>query len=442
MDASLWTMLLATVLLLLVQVQRGAIARPTSTPLDLLVVVLDDVSSYDLALWGGAVPTPNLEALAAVGVKFDRCYGMPTCSPARRSLMTGRWWCAESGNPCPGEPPGPLTPDASEAFLPEALEGYDSGVAGKWHVGGDLLGLANELAPMRHGFHYWAAGSPSNSDECGGTGYRDWLRIEANVDWGWSETISGVYEPLAVQRAFVQGWPLSVVPRLGLVCMQLAHGPFRLPPAELLPPGYTAPPGPPGRYEAMILAWDTLLGRILEPVDLASTVVVVVADNGTPDNLAPDPTRAKGTTFERGVRVPMVIAGGPVLSGVVSDALVHLVDVWATLVELGGGAVPPDAPTSTAVSLVPLLTGQSTTPPHSFVVCGTGWGSPGCDTAIVTRLGLKFRRVDADGDTVPELEELYDLFADPSELVNLAGEQSHADDVLMLRSLLQASVLP
>ena len=116
---------------------------------------------------------------------------------------------------------------------------------------------------------------------------------------------------------------------------------------------------------ARIVSADVALGEMLAALDLDRTLVVVVADNGTPPDVAPFPERAKGTTFEHGVRVPMVIAGPGVVPGVVRTP-VHLADLFETLRERC--QLDRTRPARDAVSLVPCLTDARHRPrQHVFV---------------------------------------------------------------------------
>ena len=59
-------------------------ARP-----NIIVILVDDMGWSDIGSYGGEIPTPNLDALAARGVRFTQFYSTPRCSPTRASLLTG-----------------------------------------------------------------------------------------------------------------------------------------------------------------------------------------------------------------------------------------------------------------------------------------------------------------------------------------------------------------
>jgi arylsulfatase A-like enzyme len=390
----------------------GSPVRVSAPRPNILVIVLDDVGYADLE----SVPHPSLDVLADQGIWFDAAYANATCSPSRRSLLFGRYFAGESGVPC--FPPDGQEPSLAEISLAEALAYPTSALLGKWHVGGNPTGGPWELAPQAHSFGHWLAGSPTNlqSEDCPSAGYHDWLRVDDGAS-----ARSATYEPKDVRDAFLLGWPGTVGPKFGLVAHSLAHIPLHVPPADLLPLGWPRPVSKREKYEAMIVALDTLVGQMLKVVDLRTTLVIVVGDNGTPPGVAPDPSRAKGTTFERGVRVPFIVAGvGVVAPGRFSHDLVHLVDLYATLVELYGGGQPSDGE-----SLAATLANQPRPPRGPMILGASG--------EIAARGGdLKLRRL------AGAPEELYDLAADPEETNDVLGRADLAFEEAELRALLDA----
>lgn len=401
---------------------------------NVLIIVIDDVAAVDL----NGLALPSLEGLKAQGVTFTRAYANPTCAPSRRSLQTGRFWVDGNGEPC--AIPAPHTPALSEVFLPEAMPGYSSAILGKWHLGVDPSGGPLECAPLRQGYDYWLRGSLSNvgATSCEGVDGYDydlWEMVTAGP-LGCSRVPFGTYQPFAVSERFVQAWGTAPEPRMAVVNLQLCHSPFHRPPAYLLPPGYPATTSLRQKYEAMIVAHDALIGWMLTAVDLARTTVIVIGDNGTPPQVAGlEAQRAKGTTFERGVRVPMIIAGkGVVDPGRLEGALVHAVDVFATAVALAGGTS-----TSDGLSLVPAMEHESQ-PEHAFVLVGARWETPDGDVASVSADGYKLRELDPDGDGVADSLEFYDLSTDPSEILNLVDAPEQAARVSAHQAFLSATI--
>lgn len=385
---------------------------------DVVLFVLDDVAAADLALYGGAVETPNLARLAEEGVLFTRAYANPVCATTRRSIQFGRWWLRGNGEACTTAV-SPDTPLVEELSLAAALPHHTAGFFGKWHLGMVRGGAAWECAPLAQGYEFWRAGLPDNvlgDFFCSGSiGYREWLRVEAGPA-GCSSAVSEEYHPRVVLDSFLESWPAMPWPRLACVNPNLAHAPFHRPPADMLPPGYPPTTSERARFEAMITALDSNLGRMLSVIDLATTLVLVIGDNGTPDVVAPEPERAKNSTFERGIRVPLIVAGGPTrMPGRVAHDLVHAVDLWSTIVEAGGG--DPRSPDSR--SLFPVLRSKSHPPVRAALLSGTQWNTRRGDRCGITNTGMKLRQLDFDADGVADQEELYDLVRDPFERTNL-----------------------
>ncbi|MEM6916051.1 MAG: sulfatase-like hydrolase/transferase, partial [Verrucomicrobiota bacterium] len=147
----------------------GLSIHATERP-NIVVLLADDLGYEDIGVYGGPVKTPNLDALAQGGTRFENFYsGCAVCSPSRAVLLTGRhhirtgvysWIFDETQQSHLKE---------SETTLAEILkaEGYATAHVGKWH-----LGLPSEKmekpTPDRHGFDYWFAtgnnASPSHEN--------------------------------------------------------------------------------------------------------------------------------------------------------------------------------------------------------------------------------------------------------------------------------------
>ncbi|HEX6883830.1 MAG TPA: sulfatase-like hydrolase/transferase [Planctomycetota bacterium] len=180
----------------------------------------------------------------------------------------------------------------------------------------------------------------------------------------------------------------SAQPYFAYVNFHAPHFPYQLPPFELLSPATRAALQDPGNcggpycpgqehgtagncgssscgnlsgcpstqirlfYSAMLEAVDTEIGNLLaqiDPVKRANTMVFIVSDNGTPgaviEPLLHDTGRGKGTMYESGVRIPMLVAGPLVPRGAhATEALVHVVDVWRTLADVTGASETRAAP--------------------------------------------------------------------------------------------------
>lgn len=334
-----------------------AVRRP-----NVLLVLADDLGVEKLSLYGiGANPpsTPSLDALAAQGVIFDAAYAQPVCSPTRANLLTGRYAARHGlGNAIGDRAPRGLSP--REVLLPRVLDrqGYSHATVGKWHLSGLRGGLD---APLEAGFGVFRGHlGPARPS------YTRWRKIEDGqlIERHSYVTTEAVDDTLALIETLPEPW---------FVFLQLnaPHAPYHDP-----PPGLVSSEPRPGvrravaRYDAMIEAMDTELGRLFDAIDVRRTTVLFMADNGTPKDVtvAPwAPERGKTTLYEGGVHVPLIVAGhGVTQPGRRSDALVNDTDLFATIVGLAG--LDPDTLglELDAHSLAPLLADPGAEPPRAW----------------------------------------------------------------------------
>ena len=335
-----------------------AIALATFLPAqqNVLLVVADDLGLDPVPgyLSGPQKATmPTLASLMDDGLTFDQAWASPVCSPTRATIMTGRT----------GNETGVLGVDTLNTLLPsettlfEFLDQQGSGHAmsliGKWHLGGTQPALDD---PAQQGV-------PQFTGILGGgvQNYFSWPQVTNGTLTPNTDYITEVLTDSAI--AWING---QAQPWLCWLAYNAPHSPFHLPPAHLHTQGnlptdsasIAADPLP--YYLAMVESLDSELGRLLAaipPAVLANTTIVFIGDNGTPGEVIQSPyqpNRAKGTFYQGGVHVPLVISGaGVTRQGEREPAPVVSTDLFATLVELTGEALPVYA---SSRSLVPLLT--------------------------------------------------------------------------------------
>ncbi|MDA0195653.1 MAG: sulfatase-like hydrolase/transferase [Bacteroidetes bacterium] len=132
---------------------------------NIIIFLADDMGYKDLGCYGGEAITPNLDAMAAEGIKFTNCYaGAPNCSPSRASLLTGRM--PVRAGMYSYRPPGNVMHLRDEEMtIAEVLKtaGYQTAHFGKWHLG--CLPRDKQLShpqPDQQGFDY-SLGIENNS---------------------------------------------------------------------------------------------------------------------------------------------------------------------------------------------------------------------------------------------------------------------------------------
>ena len=314
---------------------------------NIILIVADDMGYGDFGLFSeGRVHTPVLDNLAQTSMRLTQNYcGSAVCSPSRAALMTGRY-PHKTGGITPQETLGYDRIALDEVTMADTLkaDGYATGLIGKWHNGA----LDRRYHPNARGFDEFIG-------FCGGwMDYYDWW-LDRN---GVIENGDGTYLTDVLSNESV-----------GFINRHAQH-PFFLNIAFNAPHSpLQAPETIVRRYEekgfsrgisltyAMIEVMDKGLGKILQSVrdnNLENnTIFMFTSDNGpafilrddqVPKGVSIDTTRfnigmngAKGTTYEGGIRVPMIIRwpdGLPMNQEL--DTRVHFIDWLPTLAQATG----------------------------------------------------------------------------------------------------------
>jgi len=323
---------------------------------NILLVIADDVGLDPVP---GYMPgpqkatMPNLGALMAQGLTFDNVWANPLCSPTRSTIITGRYGY-QTGVLNPGVlsllPADEIT---LHRYLTDSGSGYASCIIGKWHLGGSQP-------------------DPAYPNAMGVPHYAGLLSGAVGNYSAWPLTINGVTSPstqyitTAITDLAIDWIDQQTAPWFCWVAYNAPHTPLHLPPLNMHSQGalptdqssINANPLP--YYLAMLESVDHELGRLLAsltPAEIANTVLIFIGDNGTETDVIQAPylqNHAKGTLYEGGVRVPFVMAGaGITRMGEREEALVSTVDLFATIVELTGAALPAYEQSR---SIVPMLT--------------------------------------------------------------------------------------
>ena len=160
----LWSLCIASLQVLFVGRVQGAEVR--SRPPNIVLILADDLGYSDLGCYGGEIQTPNLDGLAAHGLRFTQFYNTARCWPSRAALLTGYYAQQVQRDSLPGLNGGgkgvrPLWAPLLPALL--ADQGYRSYHSGKWHIDG---------RPLESGFNH--------SFEVGAKGESNYFKAEGN----------------------------------------------------------------------------------------------------------------------------------------------------------------------------------------------------------------------------------------------------------------------
>jgi N-sulfoglucosamine sulfohydrolase len=430
------------------------VRKDSSGPRRNILLIIADDQGYDLSCCGGRVKTPVLDDLAAQSTLFTQGYAtVSSCSSSRSTLYTGLY---SHTNGMYG-----LAHDVHNFSLLDDIKtlpwmlqqsGYRTALVGKKHVKPDsLLPYDAWLAPELPGVRDVAAMGHLAGH---------WMRAQ---DRPFFLTV-GYSDPHRDARDFGNSrkWP-EVERRI-------------YPPSEVLIPSHL--PDLPGvredlaQYYESVSRLDSGVGILLRELREAGhekdTLVIYLSDNGRPF------PGAKDNLYEAGLHLPLIIRS-PAQPGhdVRNASLVSWIDVAPTILDWAGVSPPADyryAPLP-GRSLLPLL-GQTDSPgfdrifaTHSFheinqyypmrsvrtrrhsyflnlepslavPVAGDVQQSPSWK-AIIGTPGAKLGKRTLDAFTHRPSEELYDLNADPDEIVNLAADSSHATVLADMRKQLR-----
>jgi arylsulfatase A-like enzyme len=422
----------------------GAFAAAASAELapnatsNVLLIVADDVGIDKVRCYGfpTAPPTPTLDSLAQQGVRFENAWANPACSATRAAMLTGRYGFRTGV----GYVQGPDCPalNLSETTLPELLASSatfagSTALIGKWHNG--TAGVGELLAPNLAGFGHFSGILGNLETES----YFDWSKVENGVASSATNyiTTDQVDEALAWIDQQSTGWFCQL-------SLSAAHAPFVAPPAHLhtqqlpaqTPHGDALP-----FYDATVEAMDKELGRLLAsiaPATLQRTLVIFCGDNGTPpEGVQPplDPNKAKLTLYEPGIRVPLIIVGGPVAE---PDRVVlhvaHVIDLYATIANVLAPGVATKPTGVDSVSLLPYLSSPTADAQRAYVY-SEGFKSNdtvawGWKQALRNARYKLIRTVDTATD------QFFDLSSDPLEQTDLlAGGALSAAELRQYRKL-------
>lgn len=311
---------------------------------NVVFIMVDDMGFGDVGYNGGEIATPSLDRMAAAGVRLDRNYAYPICSPTRAALLTGHS-PLEYGIDGPTADNNGLPLDVK--LMPQYFKdlGYQTFMVGKWH-----LGIGNtDYWPISRGFdyHYGFLGGWVDFYTHVYNGGLDWQRNGKSVREAGHATDLLTADAIRVMQSRDRSKPFFLY-----LTYNAPHSPLQHTPSNS---GLNAKAkaGDRAVYAEMLTQADAGIGRVLAAIKELGiqndTLVVFSSDNGGPMQLgaANGPLRAgKGSGYEGGMRVPgLVWWPGRADGGTQLQQQIAMHDWLPTLLEAVGGdpAVIPNA---------------------------------------------------------------------------------------------------
>jgi len=416
-----------------------ATASGQARPPNIVVIVGDDMGYADIGIHGSKdIPTPNIDALAAGGIRFTDAYvSGPYCSPTRAGLLTGRYpqrFGHEfnlDGGAANSEAGLPL----SETTLADRLKaaGYRTAVFGKWH-----LGSADRFHPLARGFDefFGFLGGQHSYLDPQAAGPNPLLdgRTPVHETTYLTDTLSGRAVDFIRRN---QSRPFFLY-----LAFNAVHVPMQA--TEKYLARFTGIADEQRRtYAAMLSAMDDGIGRTMAALRAAgleeNTLVVFFNDNGGPtmegttiNGSSNAPLRgSKRQTWEGGIRVAFIIRWkGHLAEGKTDARPIIQLDVLPTVLAAAGVSPQPQWKLD-GVNLLPFLTGSASGTPHDALYWRLG-DNMAIRNGVWKLVKTHDGPLGSDPSVLNDLSgaELYDLSQDIGETKNLAA--AHPDKVKAL----------
>ncbi len=412
-------------------------ATETDRP-NILLIVADDLGYNDVGFQGARdIPTPNLDRLAASGVRCTSGYvSYPVCSPSRAGFLTGRYQqrFGHEFNPVWDPASTVYGLPLSQTTIADALRGagYTTGMVGKWHQGAHP-----QFHPNRRGFEEFFGFL--------GGGHRYFPGVHSDVEIGAGKKgapVDGEHASPMLRNQVEEPERGELTTRLGDEATAFVSRHAKDAQPWFLYLAFNAPHTPQQArddmlqrfasiadvrrrtYAAMVATEDESVGRVLAAVESAGlrekTLVFFFSDNGGPmtkrnaNASMNSPLRGqKGDVLEGGVRVPFVVSWpGRLPAGKTYEQPVSSLDVLPTALAIARATRDPKLPALDGVDLVPFLTGKNSASPHARLF----WRMDGGEAFAVREGNWKWIR------TYANPPELYNLADDLGESRNLAAQ--------------------
>jgi arylsulfatase A len=413
----------------------GAHAEPKP---NVVVILIDDLGYADVGPFGATKQkTPNLDRMAAEGMKLTSFYAAPVCSVSRAQVLTG---CYGARVSVPGVyfPAGPQGLNPKEVTVAERLKdlGYATLCVGKWH-----LGDQPEFLPTRQGFDHYL-GIPYSNDmqrKSKETGERV---VPLVRDDQVAELLTNAQQSKVVERYTAEAVGFIRANKDKPFFLYLPHTAVHTPihPGEKFR-GKSAN----GRFGDWVEEIDWSVGQVLDTLrDLKlseRTLVVFTSDNGPwmikkADGGSAGPLRgSKGSTWEGGIRVPTIAWWpGKIAPKSSSDVVAGTIDLLPTCVSIAGGKVPAE-PVIDGRDLSPVLFGTSKESPREAHYYFSGYNLQAVrqgpwKLAVAPQLDAFDKTTEKDSKINPRL---YNLDADIGETTNVVDK--HPEVVARLQVL-------
>ncbi len=399
------------------------LANEANTRPNIVLVMADDQGWAQTGYYNHPVlKTPNLDAMAGNGLRFDRFYaGAPVCSPTRASVLTGR------ANDRTGVPSHGHALRRQEITLPNYLRqaGYATGHFGKWH----LNGLRGPGVPIL----------ASDDHNPGHFGFDKWISVTNFFDrdpimsrMGKFEEHTGDSSEIIVDLAlaFIKARAQADQPSFSVIWYGTPHHPFKATEEDMR--GFERLDPSSANHYGELVAMDRSIGTLrkgLREAGIAdNTIIWFCSDNGGLPKINPSSVGQlrgnKGTVYEGGLRVPGIVEWPAVIKPRITSYPAGVVDMLPTILDITGIELKDQRPID-GLSLRKLFAAEIGDRPTPLTFRFQGRGAIIDNRYKVVANRIKNKKF-----------EMFDLVDDVSESTNIAN--AHPKRFAKLRDQLVA----
>ena len=417
----------------------GSAAAAAAQP-NIVFILADDSGLGEYGCYGGTqIPTPNVDRLAAEGMRFTNAYsGNAVCAPTRCVIMTGQHPGHELRRANQSKS-GLLSLADGTVTVARMLHdaGYATGGFGKWGLGNEgTTGAAEKQGfDIFYGYYDQVHAHSYFPDDLTRNGVRE--KLPGNKGGKGTDYSHDLIE--AETLKFIETSAKRGKPFFCYAAWTLPHGKFEIP-AQYAKFSDKPWPEPVKIHAAMIHRLDLGVGRVMAKLhELGldrNTIVMYSSDNGAEGpgrqtfNATADLRGWKRSLYEGGIRMPFIARWpGKIAAKTTSDLLTGHVDLMATAAELAGTKPPKND----GISILPTLFGKPQPTPHEFLYWEIYESLP---FQQAVRMGpWKGYRLATKAPL-----ELYDLRADPTEKNNVAAQ--HPAEVKAIEAIMAREHVP
>lgn len=306
----------------------------TSTP-NILLLIADDVSKDPIPNYSEGTTKatmPILQGLMNTGITFDNTWAYSVCSPTRASIITGKYGI-NTGVIEVGDEISTSEVSLQKYISDHTNDAYATAIFGKWHISNntndaEIMGV-DHFVGIRSG---------------GVQDYYSWPLIENG-----NSTTTTDYSTSKLTDLAIDWKALQTKPWFLWMAYNAPHTPFHLAPTELHSQGNlptdeaSIDANPLPYYLSALEALDTEIGRLINSMsdeEKANTIIIFIGDNGTPGQVAQNPygrRTAKGSLYQGGINVPLVVSGlGVNRMGEREAALINVTDLYTSIANMAG----------------------------------------------------------------------------------------------------------